>query len=59
MNSIVSNNKIELRYNSDKMEYTLVMYDIYGHYIDETTLSREDVKELYEGLDAVKGDFIR
>jgi len=59
MNSIVSNNKIELRYNSDKMEYILVMYDIYGHYIDETTLSREDVKELYEGLDAVKSDFIR
>jgi hypothetical protein len=35
------------------------MYDIYGHYIDETVLSKEDIRELYEGLDAVKGNFIR
>ena len=59
MNNIVSNEKVELKYNDDTMEFILAVYDVYGHYIDEITLSRDDVREIYEGLDGVKDKFIR
>ena len=59
MDNIVSNEKVEIKYNRDTMDYTLAMYDTYGHYIEEIVLSKDDIREIYEGLDAVKDNFIR
>ena len=55
--NIVSNDKIELKYDKYEKNYTLTVYDKYGHYIDDVILNREEVKELYEGLDSIKNTF--
>lgn len=55
--NIVSNDKMELKYDKYERTYTLTVYDKYGHYIDDVVLNREEVKELYEGLDSVKNMF--
>ena len=47
---ILNNNKIELTCDDYKREFTLAINDIYGHYIDETNLSREEIIELYDAL---------
>lgn len=54
---IISNDKIELKYDKYDRNYTLTVYDKYGHYIDDIMLTREDVKELYEGLEENKNLF--
>jgi hypothetical protein len=54
---IISNDKIELKYDKYERNYTLTVYDKYGHYIDDIMLTREDVKELYEGLEENKNLF--
>jgi hypothetical protein len=54
---IISNDKIELKYDKYERNYTLTVYDKYGHYIDDIILTREDVKELYEGLEENKNLF--
>ena len=54
---IVSNDKIELKYDKYEMNYILTMYDKYGHYIDDITLTKDDVKELYNGLEEFKKTF--
>ena len=59
MDKIIETDKLSIAYDKYCSSFLVTMYDNHGHYIDETTLSREDVKELYEGLDAVKSDFIR
>ena len=46
----INNDKIELSCDSYKKEFVLAINDIYGHYIDETKLSREDVIELFHAL---------
>ena len=48
---ILNNNKIELSCDDYKMEFTLGISDIYGHYIDEIKLSKEEIKELFESLE--------
>jgi hypothetical protein len=55
--NIISNDKIELKYDKYERNYTLTVYDKYGHYIDDIILTREDVKELYEGLEENKNLF--
>ena len=57
MNNIVSNDKIELKYDKYEMRYILTVYDNYGHYIDDVILTKDEVKELYEGLEGVKNTF--
>ena len=52
--NIVSNDKIELKYDKYDMNYTLTVYDKYGHYIDDVVLTRDEVKELYEALNSIK-----
>ena len=54
MNSIVSNDKIELKYDKYEMHYILTVYDTYGHYVDDVILTKEEVKDLYDGLDSIK-----
>lgn len=54
---IISNDKIELKYDKYERNYTLTVYDKYGHYIDDIMLTKEDVKELYEGLEENKNLF--
>ncbi len=48
--NIINNDKIELTCDDYKLEYTLAVYDVYGHYIDEVKLSREEIKDLYDAL---------
>ena len=55
--NIISNDKIELKYDKYERNYTLTVYDKYGHYIDDIMLTREDVKELYERLEENKNLF--
>jgi hypothetical protein len=57
MSNIVSNDKIELKYDKYEMRYILTVYDNYGHYIDDVILTKDEVKELYEGLEGVKNTF--
>jgi len=47
---ILNGNKIELTCDDYKLEYVMSIYDVYGHYIDEIKLSKEEIKELYEAL---------
>ena len=54
---IISNDKIELKYDKYERNYTLTVYDKYGHYIDDIMLTREDVKELYESFEENKNLF--
>ena len=50
MENIYTNDKIEIGYDSHEKEFTVTMYDKYGHYIDDVKLNREDMKTLYESL---------
>jgi 5-bromo-4-chloroindolyl phosphate hydrolysis protein len=34
------------------------MYDKYGHYIDETELSKEDIGIIYKGLEEIKDKIV-
>ena len=47
---ILNNDKIELTCDDYKMEFTLAINDVYGHYIDETKLSREEMIDLFHAL---------
>ena len=55
--NIVSNDKIELKYDKYERIYIMTVYDSYGHYIDDITLSKDEVRELYEGLERNKSNF--
>jgi hypothetical protein len=55
--NIVSNDKIELKYDKYERVYIMTVYDSYGHYIDDITLSKDEVRELYEGLERNKSNF--
>ena len=48
---ILNNNKIELTCDDYKTEFILSINDVYGHYIDEIKLSKEEIKELFESLE--------
>jgi len=47
---ILNNSKIELTCDTYKTEFTLAINDVYGHYIDETKLSKEEIIDLYRAL---------
>ena len=47
---IINNGKIELSCDDYGLEYTLGVYDTYGHYIDDVKLSREEIKDIYYAL---------
>lgn len=55
--NIVNNDKIELKYDKYEMNYILTIYDKYGHYIDDIALTKDDVNELYAGLEKNKDSF--
>ena len=48
--NIFSNNKIELTCDDYKLEYVLTVYDVYGHYVDDIKLSKDDIIDLYDSL---------
>ena len=48
--NIFRSDKIEIEYDSHEREFTVTMYDKYGHYIDSTKVDRDDMKALYESL---------
>lgn len=47
---VLNNNKIELTCDDYKLKFTLAINDVYGHYIDETKLSREEMIDLFHAL---------
>ena len=53
MNIFISD-KIEIEYDSREREFTVTMYDKYGHYIDSTKIDMDDMKALYESLNEIK-----
>lgn len=55
--NILSNDKMELKYDEYEMEFVLTVYDKYGHYIDDIILTRDDVNELFTGLEKNKDSF--
>ena len=55
--NILSNDKMELKYDEYEMEFVLTVYDRYGHYIDEVVLTRDDVNDLFTGLEKNKDSF--
>jgi hypothetical protein len=57
MENIYISDKIEIGYDSREREFTVSLYDLYGHYIDSTKLDRDDMKALYESLDKIKDVF--
>ena len=57
MENIYISDKIEIGYDSYEREFTVSLYDLYGHYIDSTKLDRDDMKALYESLDRIKDMF--
>ncbi len=59
MNNIIETDKLSVEYDKFGKEYKVTIFDTHGHYIDDTLLSREDIKLLYEGLDAIKDKFLK
>ena len=55
--NIFRSDKIEIEYDSREREFTVNMYDKYGHYIDSTKVDRDDMKALYESLNQIKDVF--
>ena len=59
MEYIVETENIALDYSEDRMDdgimpYRLTLYDKYGHYVDDIILTKDEVKDLYDGLENVK-----
>lgn len=48
--TILNNNKIELTCDDYKLEYTMSIYDVNGHYIDDVKFSKEEISDLYKAL---------
>lgn len=55
--NIFRSDKIEIEYDSHEREFTVTIYDKYGHYIDLTKIDMDDMKALYESLDKIKNVF--
>ena len=54
MDKTIETDKLIIAYDKYYSSFLVTMYDKYGHYIDETELSREDIAVLYKGLDEIK-----
>lgn len=55
--NVYTSDKIEIEYDSREREFTVTMYDKYGHYIESTKVDRDDMKALYESLNEIKDVF--
>lgn len=53
MEKIVDTEKLSISYDASFKKYTLTIYDKFGHYIDETELTSEDMNELCSALKKV------
>lgn len=54
MDNIIETDKLSIAYDKYCNEFVVTMYDKYGHYIDETVLSKEDIGVIINGLDEVR-----
>ena len=54
MDKIIETDKLSIAYDKYCSSFLVTMYDTYGHYIDETELSKEDIAILYQGLEEIK-----
>ena len=59
MDKIIETDKISIAFDEYCSEFKVTMYDTYGHFIDETLLSREDIATLYKGLDEIKDKILK
>lgn len=49
-----NSNKLEIEYNSRRKEFSLGVYDNYGHYLDTIIIDKDEMKDLYDWLKGVK-----
>ena len=54
MNKTIETNKLSIAYDEYLSDFVVTMYDNFGHYIDEATLSREDMAVIIKGLDEIR-----
>lgn len=55
--NIFTSEKLEIAYDSYEREYSLSLYDKYGHYIDTVKFEKEEIRDLYNSLDKLKNNF--
>jgi hypothetical protein len=55
--NIFTSEKLEITYDSYEKEYSISLYDKYGHYIDTIKFDKEEIRDLYNSLDKLKNDF--
>ena len=55
MEKLIEMEKLSISYDPYFKKYKLTIYDKFGHYIDETELSREDLKDLHTELGKIIG----
>ena len=58
MDNIIETDKLSIEYDKYCSSFLVTMYDKYGHYIDETELSKEDIGIIYKGLEEIKDKII-
>ncbi len=51
MNTIYNNENIEIEYLEREKEFSVNVFDKYGHYIDNIKIPYEDMQMLYESLE--------
>ena len=58
MDKIIETDKLSIEYDKYCSNFLVTMYDKYGHYIDETELSKEDIGIIYKGLEEIKDKIV-
>jgi hypothetical protein len=58
MDNIIETDKLSIAYDKYCSKFLVTMYDNYGHFIDETELSKEDIGIIIKGLDEVRGKIL-
>jgi 5-bromo-4-chloroindolyl phosphate hydrolysis protein len=59
MDNIIETDKLSIAYDKYCSNFIVTMYDKYGHYIDETELTKEDIGIIYKGLDEIREKILK
>jgi hypothetical protein len=59
MDNIIETDKLSIAYDKYCSNFIVTMYDKYGHYIDETNLSKEDIETIIKGLDEIREKILK